>query len=273
MIEKLVIENFGKEWKKFDDFKENDYKLKKIFNDYFHVFPKKEIFNRNKIGADFGCGSGRWSIFVAPKVKKLYCIDPSSAIEVAKKNLKKYKNCVFLKNNIYDLKLKDQELDFGYSLGVLHHIIDTQKGLKNCVKKLKKNAPFLIYLYYSFDNRSNIYYFIWYLSNILRLIISKLPIKIKYFICDILALLIYYPLSRISHFFDLIGLNTKKFPLNYYKDKKFYIMRNDSLDRFGTLIEKRFSRNEIKKIMLSSGLIRIRFSDRAPFWCAIGYKR
>lgn len=50
-------------------------------------------------------------------------------------------------------------------------------------------------------------------------------------------------------------------------------MRNDSLDRFGTLIEKRFSRNEIKKIMLSSGLIRIRFSDRAPFWCAIGYKR
>ena len=32
-----------------------------------------------------GCGSGRWAQFVAPRVKKLFCIDPSEAINVAKK--------------------------------------------------------------------------------------------------------------------------------------------------------------------------------------------
>jgi 2-polyprenyl-3-methyl-5-hydroxy-6-metoxy-1,4-benzoquinol methylase len=47
-------------------------------------------------------------------------------------------------------------MDFGYSLGVLHHIPDAQKALSDCVKKLKLGAPFLVYLYYSFDNRLGI---------------------------------------------------------------------------------------------------------------------
>lgn len=273
MSEKQVIKNFGNEWNRFSQFKENDKKLKKIFNDYFHIFPKKKFFTKKKIGADFGCGSGRWSMFIAPKVKKLYCIDPSHALEVAKKNLKNFKNCIFLKNSVYNLKLKNCKLDFGFSLGVLHHVNDTERGLKNCVKKLKKNAPFLIYLYYSFDNRPYIYYFVWYLSNILRNFIISLPPSAKYFVCDIIALLIYFPLSRLNLFFSFIGINTKNFPLNYYKDKKFYIMRNDSLDRFGTIIEKRFSKKKIKNLMISSGLKNIKFSNRAPFWCAVGYKK
>ena len=37
-------------------------------------------------GFDMGCGTGRWAKFVAPKVGKLHCIDPSNAIVVAKKN-------------------------------------------------------------------------------------------------------------------------------------------------------------------------------------------
>ena len=36
-----------------------------------------------------GCGTGRWAKFVAPKVNKLNCIDPSLSIKVAKKKLKK----------------------------------------------------------------------------------------------------------------------------------------------------------------------------------------
>ena len=50
-------------------------------------------------------------------------------------------------------------------------------------------------------------------------------------------------------------------------------MRNDSLDRFGTIIEKRFSRKEIKKMMISSGLKNIKFSEKAPYWCAVGFKK
>ena len=52
-----------------------------------------------------------------------------------------------------------------------------------------------------------------------------------------------------------------------------YILRNDSLDRFGTTLEKRFSKKEIFSMMKNNGLVNIRFSDTAPFWCAVGFKK
>ena len=44
-------------------------------------------------------------------------------------------------------------MDFGYSLGVLHHLEDTQAGMAACVRKLKPGAPFLVYIYYALENR------------------------------------------------------------------------------------------------------------------------
>jgi hypothetical protein len=50
-------------------------------------------------------------------------------------------------------------------------------------------------------------------------------------------------------------------------------MRTDALDRFGTKLEKRFSRKEIQSMMEKSGLEHIVFSENPPYWCAVGYKR
>ena len=48
-------------------------------------------------------------------------------------------------------------MDFGFSLGVLHHTINTLENLIICTNKLEKGSPFLIYLYYRFDNKPKIY--------------------------------------------------------------------------------------------------------------------
>ena len=50
-------------------------------------------------------------------------------------------------------------------------------------------------------------------------------------------------------------------------------MRTDARDRFGTPLEKRFSKKEIHKMMQISGLEKITFRKNAPFWTAIGYKK
>tara|TARA_E500000178_G_C16910191_1_gene702231 strand:+ start:206 stop:364 length:159 start_codon:yes stop_codon:yes gene_type:complete len=50
---------------------------------------------KNAVGFDMGCGSGRWAQFVAPKVKTLNCVEPSDAIDVAKKNLTVHTNVKF----------------------------------------------------------------------------------------------------------------------------------------------------------------------------------
>ena len=49
-------------------------------------------------------------------------------------------------------------------------------------------------------------------------------------------------------------------------------MRTDALDRFGTSLEKRFTKNEIREMMEECGLTNITFSETL-FWTAVGYKQ
>lgn len=267
-LNKKVIEDFGNEWSKFDQSSLKTEELKKMFDHYFHIFPLEEI-NENHVGFDFGCGSGRWAKFIANNVQKLNCIDPSkNSIKVAKKNLSNFNNIEYFNSGISDTNIKKNSQDFGYCLGVLHHTNEIEKGINFCNKILKKNSPFLIYLYYNFENRGKLFKFIWKLSNLLRSVVCQLPFNSKKVITDILALFFYLPLARLALFLNLLGLNTHKFPLSFYKDKSFYTMRTDSLDRFGTKLERRFSRKEIIEMLTSNGFADIKFSEKAPFWVA-----
>ena len=44
---------------------------------------------------DIGSGTGRWAQLFSPKIKKLYCLEPSrEAIDVSKRKLSKFENCL-----------------------------------------------------------------------------------------------------------------------------------------------------------------------------------
>ena len=269
--DKNTVEGFGDEWSRFDqsDLPEDEQQL--LFDEYFSVFPWKDI-SKESVGFDLGCGSGRWAKSVAPKVKKLICIDPSNAIEIAKKNLSNFDNCEFESATVDDISIDNNSMDFGYSLGVLHHVPDTKKGIKQCVEKLKKGAPLLLYLYYRFDNRPFWFRFIWSISDLLRKIISKMPYGLRYIFSQIIAVVVYFPLARTALYLEKLNLNVSNFPLSSYKNLSFYTMRTDALDRFGTRLEQRFTRDEIKNMMENAGLENIKFSNSKPFWVAVGYK-
>ena len=270
--DKNTVEGFGDEWSRFDqsDLPEDEQRL--LFDEYFSVFPWKDI-SRQSVGFDLGCGSGRWAKSVAPKVKKLICIDPSNAIDIAKKNLSNFDNCEFDSATVDDISIDNNSMDFGYSLGVLHHVPDTEMGIKQCVEKLKKGSPLLLYLYYRFDNRPFWFRFIWSITDLLRKIISKMPYGLRYIFSQIIAVLVYFPLARTALYLGKLNLNVTNFPLSSYKNLSFYTMRTDALDRFGTRLEQRFTRKEIKNMMENAGLEHIKFSNSKPFWVAVGYKK
>jgi len=267
-----TVDGFGDEWERFDQTGMSDSDSKEIFNSYFSVFPWKDL-SINAVGFDLGCGSGRWARLVAPRVGKLHCIDPSVAINVARKNLHAQANCEFHNVGVDDIPVSDQSMDFGYSLGVLHHIPDTRAALATCVAKLKPGAPFLLYLYYAFDNRPSWFRALWKISELIRALVSRLPLGLRYVMSQIIATLIYWPLARIAKVAEFLGLDPKNYPLAIYRNRGFYVMRTDALDRFGTRLEQRFSRVEIQEMMEAAGLERIVFSNKTPFWCAVGFAR
>ena len=267
-----VVEAFGQEWSKFDQNKADPAELRTIFDLYFAIFPWNQL-SRDAVGFDLGCGSGRWAYFVAPRIGRLYCIDASAvALQVAQTKLHSYSNCEFCCASVESIPLSDNSADFGYSLGVLHHVPDTFGGIEACVRKLKSGAPFLLYLYYAFDNRPWWFRLIWRVSDLVRRLISRLPFAIKSLVCDVIAAMVYWPLARIAKVLEKRGLPVDAMPLAPYRDRSLYVMRTDALDRFGTRLEQRFTKAQISEMMRKAGLERIRFSE-TPCWCAVGYKK
>ncbi len=267
-----TISSFGDEWHRFDQSDLSESESRKIFQDYFDIFPWSSL-PTNAEGFDMGCGSGRWARLVLPRVGRLNCIDPSNSIEIAQRNLSNFKNVYFYKNSVGEKCLPLSSQDFGYSLGVLHHVPDTEGAIRSCVDLLKPGAPLLLYLYYKFDNRPLYYRIIWRISDLFRRLIYRLPSNIKHIVTDVIAATIYYPLARLSYVLDKFDINVAGVPLSYYRNHSFYTMRTDSRDRFGTPLEKRFTKLQIEEMMKRSGLDKIHFSNNSPFWCVIGVKK
>jgi ubiquinone/menaquinone biosynthesis C-methylase UbiE len=270
-----VTRGFGEEWSTFrqDEDHLSQQQRRQIFDDYFRIFPWHLLPPGGGVGIDVGCGSGRWAVLVAPRVAHLHLVDASAAaLDVARRNLHFAQNISYHENSVAEMPLPANSLDFAYSLGVLHHVPDTQAALDAIAGKLKPGAPFLVYLYYAFDNRPAWYRLLWRISNLARLVISRLPHILQLFVSQIIAAVVYWPLARIAHFLSQRRLSPPSLPLAYYADKSFYVMRTDAYDRLCTRLEKRFTRGDIEAMLDRAGFADIRFSDNEPFWCAVGIR-
>lgn len=270
-LDTSTVRSFGDEWLYFDQLSLSPEEANRIFNDYFSFFPWDQL-PPNPVGFDMGCGSGRWARLVAPLVGRLHCIDPSESLNRAREILVDIPNIEFHKSSVSNCGLAASSQDFGYSLGVLHHVPDTKAAIRSCVELLKPGAPLLLYLYYAFDNRPVWYRFLWQVTNIWRRFICCLPPRPKRVLTDFIAITVYYPLARFASFWEGMGFSVSTIPLSYYRNCSFYTMRTDARDRFGTPLEKRFTKSKIEEMCSDAGLVDIQFSPSAPFWCVIGFR-
>jgi SAM-dependent methyltransferase len=265
-----TIEGFGREWTRFDQSELDERELRDIVDQYFSIFPWSEL-PPDAVGFDLGCGSGRWARSVAGRVGTLHCIDASeAALTVARKNLATTKNCVFHLASVDAIPLPEASCDFGYSLGVLHHVPDTAAGIRSCAAKLKPGAPLLLYLYYAFDNRPAWFRRLWRASNAGRLVISRLPFPLRLALSQAIAASVYFPLARAAGTLEKLGIPVDSFPLSFYRGRSFYAMRTDALDRFGTRLEQRFTKQQVRRMMTEAGLVDLIFREAAPYWCVVG---
>lgn len=268
-VDEEVVKSFGEEWSKFYEFSDSD--IENLGKMYFDIIEEKMLSHKT-YSIDIGCGTGRWTQFLLKKIGFMEAVDPSDAIFAADKLLEGKENVRLTKATIDELPFDDETFDFGMSIGVLHHIPDTQKAMKDCIKKIKIGGYFYTYLYYNLDNKGFTFKLIFKCISIIRKVVSKMPGNLKKFVCDLLAVFIYMPVILFGRFLKMIGLKrtANKLPLKGYLNQSFFVIRNDALDRFGTKLEQRFSKNEIIEMMKNSGLDEIVVSANLPYWHAVG---
>ena len=272
-LDAKTVAGFGREWGHFDQSRLVGAEYDDLFDAYFAIFPFDRL-PADAEGFDLGCGSGRWAAGVARRVGRLHCIDAAEkALDVARKRLASFSNVVFHLASADAIPLADGSQDFGYSLGVVHHIPDAARAIADAVRKLKPGAPFLVYIYYNLENRPAWFRYMWRGTDLVRRVTCRLPFPLLRVVTSFIAGTVYWPIARLALGAEKAGLDPTNIPLSGYRHRSFYTMRTDALDRFGTRLEQRFSRDQIRQMMIDAGLADIRFSDRMPFWVACGTKR
>jgi len=263
--DKRTVSGFGEQWTRFDQSALTETENQKLFQEYFSLIE----WSADARVLDMGCGSGRWAKLVAPRCKELVAADASEeALAVARQNLANCGNVSLVHASPENLPDAAGRFDLIYSLGVLHHIPDTSKAIHDLAARLNTNGQLLLYLYYAFDNRPMWYRMLWRISDLMRRLIASLPFAVRSMVCDSIAATVYWPMARIAFIFNL----PRSWPLSVYRDRSFYTMRTDALDRFGTKLEKRFTQKQIEEMVADAGLTEIRFSPNEPYWVVCGRK-
>jgi ubiquinone/menaquinone biosynthesis C-methylase UbiE len=265
-----VIKSFGKEWKSFNQFKPED--IEKLGQEYFDLL--EGHWQTHWTVLDAGCGSGRFSRYMAPRVQWIEAVDASwEALQGAKRLLADVPNVRLSCAALHRLPFPTASFDLVVCLGVLHHIPDTQGALKELVRVLKPGGFLLVYLYYALDTRGKVYKALFQVVDRLRRVICRAPLPLRRAAAELLAWGIYLPLASLARLLKALRFPFwQRLPLAYYADKRLYILRNDALDRFGTSLEKRFTREEIQVLLREMGLEQIQFSSQAPYWHVLAKK-
>ena len=265
-----TVRSFGDEWNRFASFTEEQ--NQRAGDQYFDIVTA-EMANANTTALDIGCGTGRWSRYLSPRVKFIEAVDPGEAVRAAAPYVASCRNVRITRAGYGSLPFDKASFDFVFSLGVVHHLPDTEGAIREAASMLKEKAWLLLYIYYSLDNRSRMYRLLFRASDLLRRLISRLPRRPKFFVCEVIAVAAYGPFVVLSRLLKRAGGDAwKHVPLSYYADKPWKVCRNDALDRFGTPLEKRFSREEIRRMLLAAGMREIRFSEHPPYWHVVARK-
>jgi hypothetical protein len=118
------------------------------------------------------------------------------------------------------------------------------------------------------ENGNFFYKLLFKLANILRVIISKLPKTLKYALTSIIATFAYLSLARLARHMNKVKFNVANMPLHHGMNMPFLVMKNDALDRFDTSLEQRFTKIEMKEMLIAANfdVKTLVFSEFELFW-------
>lgn len=138
-----VAAEFGEQWHRYDE-KRAEYHQQ--FLDW--IRPVQPEFFRGKVVLDGGCGKGRHLLTSAGFEPDLVVgVDLGDAIYLAREATRDLDNVAVVRGDMLCLPFKEGVFDYGYSVGVLHHLPDPQGGFNSVVRTLKPGGHVSAWVY------------------------------------------------------------------------------------------------------------------------------
>lgn len=254
--------SFGYEWTHFHAWNDSG---ETNFRDYFETADLSRL--RDGLVLDAGCGMGRSTRLMAAHARHVIAVDFSRAIEQAAANTRGIANVDCVQADLLRLPFPDRTFDYIYSLGVLHHLGNTETAVRALVGKLKPGGRLRVYLYWK---RHGWVGAVLRFVSAARSITTRLPFWLLRWFCWALSVVLWGVLILPYRLLVSAGVRgMSDWPLFVYSKYPFRILYNDQFDRFSAPLEKRYDPDEVTALLESAGLRDVRVEARFG-WIAEG---
>jgi len=255
--------SFGYEWTHFTDWQPSG---AVNFHDYFTGLDLAGLAGARVL--DGGCGMGRHARQVAQHAGHVVAVDFSDAVETARQNVAECPNVDCVQADLFHLPLAPSTFDFVYSMGVVHHLADTDLAVRCLVQRLKPGGRLRVYVYWRHSGWKGA---LLRVVSAARRITTRLPHGVLHALSFVLSvalwLLVVLPLRACT----ALGIDASSAPLFVYTRYPFQVLYNDQFDRFSAPLEKRYSREEASALLARAGLEQITVTPRFG-WLVDGIK-
>jgi SAM-dependent methyltransferase len=260
-------ESFGYQWTTFSemacDFREN-------FWNYLH--PATPEFLKGRLGLDAGCGFGRHIYQAATYGAEMVGMDLSRAIESSYQNTKGLPNVHLVQGNIYAPPFAPATFDFVYSVGVLHHLPDPERGVRSLVPLVKANGSMFVWLYSKSRRFSN------FVLECVRAVTTRLPhplVKSISFAGAVVDSAVVVPYRAVRRVPGLGAIVDKLAPprVKLYSRYPFQVLHADWFDRLAAPVRFYYNGPEVEEILTAAGLTDVQVAPTGLYgWRGLGIK-
>ncbi|OGP90872.1 MAG: hypothetical protein A2157_05355 [Deltaproteobacteria bacterium RBG_16_47_11] len=257
-----TIEDFGDQWKRYAD-NEGYYGSLELFSDILSPFLKPEQIKGCRV-AEIGSGTGRIvNMVLEAGARHIIAVEPSDAFEVLCRNITQPGRVTCLKVTGDQLPPYG-DLDYIFSIGVLHHIPDPKPVVEAVFKALRSGGHFLVWLYGREGNEPYLTFI-----HLLRSLTRHLP----HFALATLVWMIYFPLLTYILLCRQFPLPLRPYLLSVFgrmsPDKRRLVI----YDQLNPAYAKYYTRFEAEKLLREGRFENIRSHHRHGYsWTVMGTK-
>ncbi len=257
--------SFGYQWTVFRemviDFRENF---------FYYIRPLDEAFFTGKVGLDMGCGFGRHIYNAALFGAEMVGVDLSDAIESTAENTRELPNVHLVQADVYHLPFKPGVFDFAYSIGVLHHLPDPERGYQSLLPIVKPGGSVFIWVYSKKRAIVNT------ILEAARAVTTRVPPRVQQGLSFLFAAVDWWVIKTYQGLARIPGLRgvMRRLPLprlRLYTHYPFQVVYADWFDRFAAPIRFYYDEDDLNAWVRRARLTRTSISPTGLFgWRAYG---
>ena len=251
-----TIDRFGYEWTHFNDYDCDNFK------EFINPLPVN--FFKGKLGLDIGCGAGRHARQASKLGAEVVCVDLSEAVDVAYKSNAGNELVHIVQSDVYNLPFNTGTFQFIYSLGVIHHLPEPERGYQALIPFLREKGSLFIWLY-AYTPRKVALEVLRSFSQTL----SNNNIRRLAYVYNLIDYGIFVNLYHLMCNMPLLGKLIHRNTFIRFKEYKEYGFRVgyiDWFDRLSAPITNFYKKNEVCKWLVRSGLCNTKLLPVGDSW-------